>query len=206
MTTTRRVLSVVGIVLLLVNTVPAAPTITSIMPLTTANGHTFCTTFSINRAEHLWATAGHCVAFAIENNIDMHIGGSWVIVVYAVLNPTADWAVLQSGASGPALILASSAPKTGDAIEIRGFPYGTGDVVQTKGYVGAHQAPPIEGEAYPISDVLDVTVAPGNSGSPVLRKGRVVGLLWGRFRTSEHGLAIPWEALRQHLSDFWETT
>ena len=52
--------------------------------------------------------------------------------------------------------------------------------------------------------LADFHVVAGNSGSPVLKSGRVVGLLWGRFNDSEHSLSIPWEALHQHLQPFWE--
>ena len=201
MTKVCRIMSIVGIVLLLGISTPAAPLVSSIMPLTTAEGRTFCTAFSIARDEHLWVTAGHCIAFALENQVDMRIGGFWAIPIYAMFSPTTDWAVIQSGAFAPALHLADSTPKVGDSVEIKGFPYGVGELVTVKGFVGARQVPPLG--PYPISDILDITVAPGNSGSPVLKKGHVVGLLWGRFNDSEHSLSIPWEALRQHLSPYW---
>lgn len=161
---------------------------------------TFCTTFSINETEGIWATAQHCVRGAEQRGWGMTIHGVAVITIFHA--PENDLALVQGDVHAPALPLATQAPAVGDRIEIRGFPYGMGYVV-TWGKVAARNIP-LQHEPLGLiyNDILDVTGAPGNSGSPVLKDGYVVGVLWGGFETP-HSIGVPWEVVKRALGAYW---
>lgn len=165
----------------------------SVQPLQ-FEGQTFCTAFSINEHEGLWATAKHCAVFVLEKHLTVTIGGVWAQPVY--LAAMDDVAIYQSARHAPALRLASRAPAVGDTIRVEGYPYGLFRLIEARGYVAARMEPTDNG----ISDVLDVTVAGGNSGSPVLNaSGDVVGVLWGKFQESDHALSVPLETVSREL-------
>lgn len=175
----------------------------SVRPLQTPSDSgqlvSFCTAFSISEKEGLWATARHCAVFAEEMQLTVSIGGSWAIVVYE--SPTDDMALFQSGTKAPVLTLSGQEPQVGDPITIEGFPYGLFRLIESKGHMAARQEPTDNG----VSDVLDIAVAPGSSGSPVLNKdGNVIGILWGKFDKSDHALSVPWEAVRRSLGVYFD--
>jgi hypothetical protein len=176
----------------------APPPPLSIQPLQ-HDGITFCTAFSINAQEHFWATAKHCARAAHEYQWEMTIAGSWAAVFYVPPDPD-DVVVLVAGVGAPAVRLAKTAPTVGDAVEIRGYPYGLGKLVTVRGIVAARMIPIPD---RPFSDILDITVAGGNSGSPVLKDGKVVGVLWGRFLHSEHALSMPWESIQRAIGVYF---
>jgi S1-C subfamily serine protease len=160
---------------------------------------TFCTAFAINEQEHLWATAKHCVEAALDEEWEMRIGGGFAYPIY--LTPGGDdVAVIQAERAGEALSLAFEAPSVGQAIRIQGYPYGLPIRVTVTGTLAGRMLP-IAGQ---FSDVLDINVAGGNSGSPVMNEdGRVIGVLWGRFVQSSHALAVPWETLQRLISGYF---
>lgn len=178
---------------------PSVPTY-SVQPLQ-MNGSNFCTAFSVNEAQGYWMTAAHCVdaASMMQTMLggQMSLAGYPATVVYR--DDYWDMAVVQSYFKAPALRLAPAAVRPGARITIIGFPYGVSQHVTVEGYLAARNLP-IE-DKHP-SDVLDATVAGGNSGSPVLSGGYVVGVLWGRFIDSEHALGVPYEALK-NVEYFW---
>ena len=170
------------------------------------HGETFCTAFSINERIGMWVTAAHCASqIQLEPFGTSTIMGKGVWVI-AIGMPTSDTAVIQSGAHAPALHLSRRAIQVDDEITVIGYPYGLARIV-TRGTVGAVSIPVIHPDTdyFMTSDVLVITVAPGNSGSPVLNtNGDVVGLLWGSFRGTAHCLSIPLEALTRVIATFAE--
>jgi S1-C subfamily serine protease len=173
----------------------------NIQPLRTQDGQTFCTAFAINQVERLWATAGHCADAAAKRDWEMRIAERPATAVFVKYDATRDYAILQAEVAGRPLLLANVAPQVDDVLVIKGFPYGLPALAVTRGTLAAKSVP-IPNR--PISDVLDITVAGGNSGSPVLKDGKVVGILWGGFLASPHSLSIPWETLRRELAVYWE--
>lgn len=171
----------------------AEPTVNSVQALQ-SDGDTFCSAFSINEAEGLWMSAGHCGAHALDPDTKhVTIMGYPAYVVFMGF-PAADIAVFQTEAHAPAVKLAKSAPKVGDAIYIVGYPYGITRTT-TKGFIAAINIPiqHPSTDYYMTSDILDITTAGGNSGSPVFNaKGELVGVLWGGFTSSSHSLSVPW--------------
>lgn len=173
-----------------------------------ANGRTFCTVFSIHSTEGNWASAGHCAVAALElmeqDGADITIGDFPAHVAF--IDPLSDTAVFQSDYKAKAVEFSKELPEVGDKVVIVGYPYGLTKVV-TEGIVGARNIP-IMHPTYKIqlrSDILDVTVAGGNSGSPVFNKdGKIVGILWGGFVNSPHSLSVPLESVRRALDGFME--
>jgi S1-C subfamily serine protease len=132
-------------------------------------------------------------------------------VIY--VDPWTDVAVFQSAAHEPALTLADAAPEAChpfvenhcETFTIIGYPYGITRTV-TQGTLGARNVPILHPtyERYVTSDILDLAVAGGNSGSPVLNaKGEVVGVLWGGFVESPHSLSVPWDSVKRALGGYW---
>src|SRR5258706_16361884 len=70
-----------------------------------SKGQTFCTAFSINETEGLWATAAHCAVVALTKQLDVTIDGQQAWVVYVGF-PAVDIAVFQSDAHATAFALA----------------------------------------------------------------------------------------------------
>jgi S1-C subfamily serine protease len=174
----RVLVSLTAALLLVASTLFSAPA-PSIVPLQSAGGSNFCTTWSINAQKHYYATAAHCLG---ENAPTPHLFGQRVKVVLD--DEKADVAVVQGPVGSPALKLSKDAPQIGDQIHVTGFPYGFPKVMTFKGLF-AHPGMDIyekdqDGEKHYAGTyaLFDMTAAPGNSGSPVMNKdGKVVSLL-----------------------------
>lgn len=175
---------------------------TSVLPLIgVEKSNTFCTTFSINEREGLWVTAKHCT-LGDEGSLTpppFTVDYAYAEVVYR--DPHWDVAVIQSTLHRPGIPLARSPLVLNDAVVVYGYPQGLAVGVLTHGFVAALNEP-LEGSSF--THMLDITVAGGNSGSPVLREGQVVGVLWGRFNESMHSMSTPDDALRRVLKPFVE--
>ena len=179
-----------------------------------SNGQTFCTVFSINEKHGYFASAGHCAFAILENDMnEVTILGTPATIER--ISPVYDVAVFKSDVHIPALKLAKKSVKVCnvkkakrcEVIAIQGFPYGLPKLVTVTGHVAGLQIP-INHPTYNTvmySDVLDITTAGGNSGSPVTNAhGEVIGILWGGFRGSNHSLSIPLESIRQALQGYLE--
>lgn len=182
------------------------PSIESVQALQ-FEGMTFCTAFSINEQAGYWASAGHCAAYAEHLWLS---GGEPVTIdhhyaVVAFVSNFWDVAVFQTDAHAPAFALADAPAEVRDFVEIIGYPYGLARMV-TQGTVATRNIL-LEHPTYMrpmMSDILDITIAGGNSGSPVLnKKGAVVGILWGGFTDSPHAISITWDAVKSVLGPYW---
>lgn len=198
-----------ALVLILTLTTPvvgfSAPDLNQSVQALQAKGQTFCTAFSINEEEGHWGTAAHCAAAALERGYSVTIGGqpAWIVDIDF---PAADVATFQSTFKAPAVKFASRNAKVGDAVFIIGYPYGITRTL-TKGFLAAKSIPIVHPSTgyYMASDILDITTAGGNSGSPVFNaKGQVIGVLWGGFIDSPHSLAVPLDAVKRAFAGFAE--
>ena len=158
-----------------------------------------CTAFSI--APHKWMTAGHCGSLGLTTDATILDEPAWVIF----LNNENDLAIFESEAEAPALKLAKNEPRVGDIVSITGFPLEIGRVTTTGRIAALHRPiwhPILKG--WMTSDILDITTAPGNSGSPVQNThGDVVGVLWGGVQSHPLSISVPWSVLREVTRSFW---
>lgn len=175
----------------------------SVQPLQ-IGGKTFCTAFSIDEKNGNWATAAHCALHGIEKVVT--ILGQEAYVVF-VGYPEGDVAIFHSKATAPALRLAEEEVAVGHQITIKGFPYGLPGLVTTVGTMAALDMTLIHPDTgyFMRNNILDITIAGGNSGSPVLNvQGEVIGVLWGGFSDSPHGIGVPYEVVKRLLGSFWQ--
>ena len=186
-------------ILLSLLAIPVTAGLDSIQPLQLeGTRRTFCTSFSIDEKAGLWATAGHCIAVMKEREELFTVGGYEATEVF--VDYESDIAVVISKAHAKAFELAAVAPKVGDSVVVMGFPYGLPSLVTTTGKIAAQNIP--LGRWGPVY-ILDVTVAGGNSGSPVLKGGKVVGVLVAKFVASEHSVSTTWETTKRLIGTFY---
>lgn len=136
------------------------------IPVPDANGIGFlregCTASSIGPGE--WLTAAHCVAGYTKFRYYI-MGDEAHVTKY---DAAKDLAKLRTyRASAPALKIALRSPEVLDPVLVPGFPLGWKNIEVAMGHVSGFQMHYIE-EAYWPMMMINVTGAPGNSGSPVL--------------------------------------
>ncbi len=171
-------------------------------------GQTYCTAWSVNEQEGYWASAGHCALGAMDATAKTEgefstLDGVQAAVIY--IDPFVDVAIFQADVHADAFKLAKKAAEVGDGVIVVGFPFGLARA-RTAGSMAIRSLwlvhPIIHN--YVLNDVLDLTTAPGNSGSPVFDvHGKVVGLLWGGFGEVPMSLTVPLDALRTSIGRFF---
>lgn len=174
--------------------------LTSIRPLQMegANGElrNICTTSSINEKKDYWIAAAHCVA----DDEPRYIEGIGVFVTDVDFD--LDLAVLTAPQMDvKAIKLAQRQPSVGDRAYIAGHPFGYPSLFLTQGHVANIDAD-LDGQHFM---VLDVAIAPGNSGSPVLNsKGEMMSILqvgWGGY--SPVGGGSTWRNLARFAGKYF---
>lgn len=158
-----------------------------------------CTVSSINEKRRLWLTAAHCV----EGTEAKYILGEQILVV--MRDVTNDIAVLSTPlASLPALKLAQAGPKVEDRVRVTGHPFGYPYPLVTFGWVSSPYV--VLSPELPPFMLIQVTGAPGNSGSPIVNtKNEIVSVLqisWGRSFSPMLGGAT-FQKLVQYAS-YWQ--
>lgn len=174
----------------------------SIRPLQMASIETgelrnICTTSSINEKKDYWITAAHCVA----DDDPRYIEGTAVFVTEKDVD--LDLAVLTAPMMDvKAIDLAQQGPKVGDEALIAGHPFGYPGLFLTQGHVANVDADLDDTHRFMI---LDVAIAPGNSGSPVLDKhGDMISILqvgWGGY--SPVGGGATWRDLARFAGKYF---
>lgn len=162
-----------------------------------------CTTFSIrehipgDKSRGYWLTAAHCTA----DGATYTIGGVLDMYVQRV-DYTADLAILV-GPSAKALKWADRAPKAGETVELRGFAFGYSELLRTWGKVSLPYSVEYAPELWPENSVIHGTSAPGMSGGPILRKGKVIGVIQGHYLGYAISLGSVWETTRDFTEGYW---
>lgn len=177
-------------------------------------GDTFCTVFSINEKEGYFGTAGHCAVGSIGKDTTGKVTILGKPATVEMIDLAYDVAVFQADVHIPALKLAKETVKVCDPkklvecelVSARGFPYGLPVMITVVGRMAAHDVPiPHPGYGKNMdSDIIDLTVAHGNSGSPVVNgKDEVIGVLWGAS-SSSHTLSVPLVVLHRVMGKYFE--
>lgn len=176
---------------------PATPSpqtsIDAIWPLR-ADGHAFCTAFSINEQKGYWMTAQHCTWEGPGEAYYGTVGPLRQPTTVIYRDPEWDIAVLWSMQRWPAIPLAEQGPEIGEAVISAGFggdrqhPRPAVHNGQVMHFVFAPWIPP--------SWVVHIDLDFGDSGSPLLNeRGELVGLMWGKFGHIPFALSVPYEAV-----------
>jgi len=159
----------------------------------------------------LMLTAAHVVTGVRQVAVALP-DGVMVLAEVAGLDPSADTALLRTTAELPAALpLATDPAPVGAPMALLGHPLGGDDVSAAQGVVtstGDHVV--VNGFDMNRLLTLDLEVAPGNSGGPVLdRSGAAVGMIVARMggkawrdRSAQVTVAIPASVLAEHLADW----
>ena len=172
----------------------------SIVPLQTALGSNFCTSFSINQPLRYYMTAAHCVAQDDPEIPTPHIDLQRVKVVF--YNKDLDIAIVQGALGRRALVLASEMPKQGASVLVVGFPYGWDTLSALHGHL---IYPYVRTRGGAVYAVYNTGCAGGNSGSPVLNeRGEVISVLQVGWQSGNFCGGAPWIILSSVTAQFWE--
>jgi len=93
-------------------------------------------------------------------------------------------------------------PAVRDAVAAYGFPNGGETLSITEGVIArAEHWPYVHSHETLLAIQMDAAIAPGSSGGPLLREGRIVGVAMQGFKGSAIGSAVPTPVVRQFLRD-----
>lgn len=93
-------------------------------------------------------------------------------------------------------------PAVRDQVAAYGFPNGGETLSITEGVVArAEHWPYVHSRESLLAIQMDAAIAPGSSGGPLLRDGRIAGVAMQGFKESAIGSAVPAPLLRQFLLD-----
>lgn len=162
---------------------PTIHDITSIQPLTTESGMSFCTAFSINRVQRLYLTAAHCVDEDTPGQYTPHLFSQRISIVK--FDRHLDLAILRGALGTPALQLADVAPNPGEAVSVVGFVGAQDFISMFNGNMLSMAIGMGADEEMHVSQVFDMRIEPGMSGSPVFGAGgKVVSV--GQMKFVKH--------------------
>lgn len=169
-----------------------------IQPLFGNNFGLMCTTFLINRTQKLWLSAAHC----LEGDETYGIGALEATAVVVRKDAENDLVLFQGGLpAGDALEL-GEAPQLRDKVTVEGYAGQPVYLVFDTTIVGLGFRVPFPGGVTIDSVLIQAPPLQGMSGSPVLSRGRVVGLLHGTVGSV--GVISLRETLRKFAGDVWK--
>ena len=157
-------------------------------------------------------TNAHVVNYAVRILVQGHQETERIPARLVAVSPEMDLALLEIDKAGffstrPALELDSELPKVKDTISAYGYPIGGEQLSVTEGIVSR-----IEYSRYNFGSMgmriqVDAGLNPGNSGGPVMREGKVAGIVYSTIRSAENiGYVIPAEEVRLFLDDIADGT
>ena len=178
------------------------------------DGRNMCSVTSINNEKKYYLTAAHCVLAQFPDaeqgpNENMSIDGKPAFLVD--VNGEKDLAVLMApGTNRPALKLAKKSVRYLDEVYVTGHPFGWKDATVFRGWV-SHPSTQFTDDPrdYPFTKrymILQVSGAPGNSGSSVVNENMevvsVIQISWGRSFEPVMGSA-PYHELVRFASKYF---
>jgi len=100
------------------------------------------------------------------------------------------------------LHFAEDLPKVKDAVSVYGFPTGGTELSVTEGIVSRIEFTGFYQFAHGLRIQVDAALNPGNSGGPVVSRGRLVGIVFSNIPNAQSiGYVIPIEEVRLFLDD-----
>lgn len=155
----------------------------SVQPISSPDGITFCSAFSVNEQQRLYLTAAHCVD---EKEIDLPIPLMFSQRV-KILKADAhtDIALIQAALGTRGLELATQPVGPGGAVVASGFIGGQNERALLSSFTGTFYANAIgmdENHELHVFSSFSVRVERGMSGGPILNTdGRVVSMIQLKF-------------------------
>lgn len=167
-----------------------------------SDGKRFCSAWSINAAEHYYATAAHCIPDAEEiayGHPLPFIGLAGVNVIF--INREMDVAVIEGFRGLPAFEFSPEEPQVGDKVQVVGYPYGFSKIEGEGRIVVLHQSVNEEADK---TIFLGPGVAPGSSGGAILKDGKIISIVQLSFNHGTLYGGTPWEVLVGALKPYAE--
>jgi hypothetical protein len=166
----------------------------SVAPINDENGTHFCSASSINESQRYFLTAAHCI---IDH--EPYMFGHLVSVVW--MDVEQDLAVVSASQGRPALKLAQQSPRVGEEVEIIGYPYGL-ERISSRALIKLLWQK-VDNEADK-TIFVGIGVAPGNSGGPILLRGRLVSVLQLGWPKGAVIAGTPWSVLARAIRPYVE--
>ncbi|MER3396796.1 MAG: hypothetical protein C4318_03275 [Acidimicrobiia bacterium] len=156
----------------------------------------------------LIVTNAHVVAGVHTPHISYGFGGRQVTINTTVVHfdPDNDLAVLRTGVAGSPLFFTNSDPRPGEPLYAPGFPGGGEFRIKRATFIGTANFTTESIYGKPLSArrffLMDSTLEPGNSGSPVVdQTGYVIGVATAISQERRNvGVAIPYERVAAAIS------
>jgi S1-C subfamily serine protease len=153
-------------------------------------------------------TNAHLVQYAEEVYVQSGQGGDRVEAKVAAIGPGIDLAVLtidpaeaEFFAKRPPLTRAEGLPEVSARVVVKGFPVGGNGLSTTQGIVSRIEYAYYDAGAAGLRIQVDAAISSGNSGSPALVDGKMVGLVYGVGPGENIGYVIPAEEIDGFLAD-----
>ena len=153
-------------------------------------------------------TNAHLVLYAEEVYVQPGQGGDRVEAKVAAIGPGIDLAVLtidpaegEFFAKRPPLARAAGLPEVSARVVVKGFPVGGVTLSTTQGIVSRIEYAYYATGAAGLRIQIDAAISSGNSGSPAVVDGKMVGLVYGIGPGENIGYVIPVEEIDGFLAD-----
>ena len=153
-------------------------------------------------------TNAHLVLYAEEVYVQSGQGGDRVEAKVAAVGPGIDLAVLtidpaeaEFFAKRPPLPRLDGLPEVSARVVVKGFPVGGNSLSTTQGIVSRIEYAYYDAGASGLRIQVDAAISAGNSGSPAVVDGKMVGLVYAVGQGENVGYVIPVEEIDGFLSD-----
>ncbi len=153
-------------------------------------------------------TNAHLVVYAEEVYVQSGQGGDRVEAKVVAVGPGIDLAVLtidpsegEFFAKRPPLSRAPGLPEVSARVIVKGFPVGGNSLSTTQGIVSRIEYAYYDAGAAGLRIQVDAAISAGNSGSPAVVDGKMVGLVYGVGPGENVGYVIPVEEIDGFLAD-----
>lgn len=102
----------------------------------------------------------------------------------------------------PPLVFRDELPRSGEDVEVYGYPLGGDQVSTTKGVVSRIDFSNYVNLNPGLVIQVDAAINPGNSGGPAVHDGKLIGVVFSKISEADNvGYIIPTEEVRAFLSD-----